>query len=800
MIDSNPDGSKAAAPGASCPRMQRGILAATYALVIAVYVCAAHPGIPLSGRMNAADNYYNLLVQGFRAGQLSLKQEVPPALAQLANPYDPNAYASYREEVGDMSYYKGKLYLYFGATPAVVLFWPYVALTGHYLLQKDAAVIFCLVGFLAGTGLLWALWRRYFAGVSLWVVVAGTLALGLATGVPVMLARSDVYEVSIGCGYALTMLALAAIWKALHESRTRSGWLAAASLAYGLAVGARPSLLFGAVILLAPVAQAWRERRMLLAPLVAATVPIALIGCGLMTYNFLRFDSPFEFGWRYELAGMHQDTAQRFHLRYLWFNFRVYFLEPARWSSRFPFVHDITVPPLPEGHVGEVEHTFAALTNIPLVWLALALPLAWRDRAEPAGWVLRGFAMAAALLFGICALTISLFWSAAIRYEVEFLPALVLLAAVGILSLERALAPISESGRADRPIWRRAVRSGWCLLLGFSVAFNLLACAARCAEWHNDLGAMLERHGKAPEAIGHYEQALRINPDYAEAHNNLGVILMRQGELPQAIGHFEQALGLDPDFADAHYNLGVALFRAGRVPEAIEHSEQALRLKPNDADAHYNLGVALMEQGKMQEAACHWEEALRLKPNYAEAHNCLARASERAGRVQDAMGHYEQALRIKADYADAHNNFGLLLMGQGRPQEAIQHYEQALQIKSDFAEAHYNWGNALLQMDKTPEAISHYELALHLKPDFADAHNNLGNALTQAGRQAEAMEHWEQALRINPNYAEAHYNLGLTLEKLGRTQEAIAHYEQALRIKPDFVEAQNAVARARAVQ
>ena len=69
------------------------------------------------------------------------------------------------------------------------------------------------------------------------------------------------------------MLALAAIWKALHEPERRGWWLAAASLAYGLAVGARPSLLFGAVILLVPVAQAWRERRKIWALLLAATGP-----------------------------------------------------------------------------------------------------------------------------------------------------------------------------------------------------------------------------------------------------------------------------------------------------------------------------------------------------------------------------------------------------------------------------------------------------------------------------------------------------------------------------------------------
>ena len=115
--------------------MQRGILGAVCALVIGVYAYTAHSGFLASSSLNAADTYYNLLVQGFRAGQLNLKKEVPPGLAQLADPYDPDCQCS-AIGVLDLSYYKGKLYLYFGVTPAVVLFWPYVALTGHYLSSK----------------------------------------------------------------------------------------------------------------------------------------------------------------------------------------------------------------------------------------------------------------------------------------------------------------------------------------------------------------------------------------------------------------------------------------------------------------------------------------------------------------------------------------------------------------------------------------------------------------------------------------------------------------------------------------
>jgi tetratricopeptide (TPR) repeat protein len=331
----------------------------------------------------------------------------------------------------------------------------------------------------------------------------------------------------------------------------------------------------------------------------------------------LRFDSPFEFGYRYQLAGDRQIGLQVFSLRYLWFNFRVYFLEPARWSGRFPFVHDIKVSPLPAGH-GPVEQTFGVLTNIPLVWLALAVPLAWRSRSAEARSILRGLLVPVVMLFGIGALTLGLFCYTVGRYEVDFLPALVLLAVIGILSVERTL--------ARQPLRRRAMRWAWSLLLGFSVAFNLFASVERCAMAQNNLGMALQQAGQMQEAIEDWEQAVRLNPDYAEPHSNLGNGLLRTGRLSEAVGQYEQALRIKPDYAETHNNLAVALFRLGRVPEAISHWERALRLKPDYADAHNNLGLALEWLGRTQEAIQHYKQALRIKPDYVQAQSNLARA------------------------------------------------------------------------------------------------------------------------------------------------------------------------------
>jgi tetratricopeptide (TPR) repeat protein len=373
-----------------------------------------------------------------------------------------------------------------------------------------------------------------------------------------------------------------------------------------------------------------------------------------MLYNALRFNNPFEFGQHYQLHAERQMARHFFSLQYLWFNFRVYFLEPVRWTAHSPFVRGIVMPPAPAGH-SVPERPFGVLTNIPLVWLALAVPLAWRSRSEQAGGVLRWFVTAVALLSGICALTVGLFYGACARYEVDFLPGLVLLAVIGILSLERALAPTSESGQADRPVRRRAVRWGWGLLLGFSVAFNLLAGVEYSAELRTVLGSQLFRAGKVSEAIGHYQQALRINPDYAVAHNNLGFALGQAGKLDEAIAHYQQALRINPDYVEAHYNLGMALAQMGKIEEAMAHFEQALRINPDDAEAHNNLGTALARTGKIDEAIAHYEQALRIKPDFAEAHYNLGNALTQGGRVPEAIVQYEQALRIKSDFTQARN-------------------------------------------------------------------------------------------------------------------------------------------------
>ncbi len=141
---------------------------------------------------------------------------------------------------------------------------------------------------------------------------------------------------------------------------------------------------------------------------------------------------------------------------------------------------------------------------------------------------------------------------------------------------------------------------------------------------HNNLGYFLATQGRLPEAIAHFEETLRIRPDYAPAHNNLGAALSQLGRTQEAVPHYRAALESDPQNADAHNNLGVALAGEGHTEEALREFQETLRIHPDNANAHANAGVMLSDLGRRAEALEQFNAALRLDPNHAQARRGLA--------------------------------------------------------------------------------------------------------------------------------------------------------------------------------
>ena len=724
------------------------------ALVIGIYCWSGQPGTLESVSPRAQDSYYNLLVEGFRTGQLNVNRPAPPALAQLPDPYDPaaNSFVWNRDDLCyEMSYYQGKLYLYFGPTAAVVLFWPCVALTGCYLTAKSGVIIFFAVGLITAAGLMYALWRRYFPQTGAWLVVAGILAVGLGTGILEILSSCDVYEVAKSCGFAFVMLALAGIWGALHDQKYEAIWLLLASLAYGLAVASRSSLLFGAIILLVPVvwglyATPGRSWARIARLFTAAVGPIAAVGLGVMLYNDRRFGSPFEFGWHYQLTDNNQHSATQFSFHYLWYNFRFYFLEPMRWAGHFPFLQSIPRPPPPPGYVGIGAPYSGVLLDYPFVWLALAVPLAWKVNAGEKARTLRWFVAVLVSLFVVCALTICLFLIGGSRYQFDFLPALMLLAVIGLFGLERKLAGF--------PNWRPFVRIGCGLLLAYSILFNILAAVEAHASNDFVTANYAFTTGEMSQAVELYQKAVALEPDSADPHRGLGCALDRTGHAGEAVVELQKALEIQPDFAQAYADLAACYLDMGRVDDALVQAREAVELKPASAIYHNTLGICLFQKGSVDEAIAEYQESLTYDPNYATAYSNLGDAFRRQDRLDDAIAQYEKAVQAQPTYAVANNNLAFTFLLKKNATQAVVYYQKTLELQPQFIPAQINlawilasWPDASVRNGQKAVALAEEanRLSGGNQPMILDP---LAAAYAEAGDFPKAVSTAKQALAL----------------------------------------------------
>jgi protein O-mannosyl-transferase len=226
------------------------------------------------------------------------------------------------------------------------------------------------------------------------------------------------------------------------------------------------------------------------------------------------------------------------------------------------------------------------------------------------------------------------------------------------------------------------------------------------AAWmaHNNLGVLLEDSGRTSEAIEHYEQALRLKPDFIDSHNNLGVALAAARRPREAMAEYQRALQLNPNYLSAYLNLGNLLRDTGNPQQAIAEYDQALRIQPSSAEAHNNLGIALAQEGRLSEAMDQCREAVRLNPNYVQAHYDLGLALHRARRYPEEVAEYETALRLQPGFSDARNNLGIVLAETGNLDGAAAQFEEALRFNPNDGKAHANLAVVLRHLGQNEAA------------------------------------------------------------------------------------------------
>ncbi len=330
-------------------------------------------------------------------------------------------------------------------------------------------------------------------------------------------------------------------------------------------------------------------------------------------------------------------------------------------------------------------------------------------------------------------------------------------------------------------------------------------------------------------ALGWFDAALEIDPDYAAAHAgkcavsvaaypitndpvyietaelscamalnlnpNLDVVYTALGDLYTATGHHDKAeeaylgaLSIDPTSAVSLIGLG-EVYRLQQRPEEAEASlRKASGLRPGDWTAYNALGIFLFRSGRYLEAAQQSRNVVALDTTNFKAYDNLGSALLLAGEFPLAEAAFQRALEIRPR-ATTYSNLGLLLYYQGRFDDAVDALRHAVEHAQKDYLTHSNLGDALWSGGDTLAAFNEFAVAETLALDALAVNSNDAFVLmdlawinTMLGRHEEARALIEKSLMLVPEDPYVHYIEGLMFNKNGDDQAAMGALKQAIKL------------------
>ncbi len=206
-------------------------------------------------------------------------------------------------------------------------------------------------------------------------------------------------------------------------------------------------------------------------------------------------------------------------------------------------------------------------------------------------------------------------------------------------------------------------------------------------------------------ALQMFEQAVKLDPDFAMAHAGIATICgmifefrrQEQQWLEKGIVACERAAALDPQLPEAAAARARLFYSQKNFDEAIRCAKLAIERKP-DCDGAYNiLGRVYFASGRFQEAADIAERALEANGDDYNVYVPFALSFERLGQKESARGVLnrfvrvlEQQLEIATDDVRARILLAVQLVATGRGDDARRHLETAITLRPNDSSTLYN--------------------------------------------------------------------------------------------------------------
>lgn len=288
---------------------------------------------------------YKMLAEAFLSGQTYLKEEPSELLKSLKSPYDTNdrksVFSGTEEKyLWDVAYYNQKYFVYFGVCPVLMYYLPYYVLTGTHIKTSVCIYITMFITLIGIFILLRKIIVKWFKNTSLGMYLLLTFMFVNGCGLMSIMGRPDHYSLPILMGIMFSIYGLISWIKASENYKKRYFFFG--SMCMAAIAACRPQLLLTSLFAIPLFKDYFINKDIFkkdkLSKLIAFILPYIVIGILVMLYNYVRFDSPFDFGANYNLT-TNDMTKRGFVLDRIPLGIFYYLFNAPVINLLFPFVH-----------------------------------------------------------------------------------------------------------------------------------------------------------------------------------------------------------------------------------------------------------------------------------------------------------------------------------------------------------------------------------------------------------------------------------------------------------------------------
>jgi tetratricopeptide (TPR) repeat protein len=332
--------------------------------------------------------------------------------------------------------------------------------------------------------------------------------------------------------------------------------------------------------------------------------------------------------------------------------------------------------------------------------------------------------------------------------------------------------------------------------------------------------------GKDREALGAYDKALSVSPDFLPALEGAAELEYQTGS-PHAIARLKRILELRPNDPTSHAMLAALAYKKHDCATAVEHFAQSGQVISSQPAALAEYGACLMDLERAKDAVPVFQQIVTQFPGSPHARYDLAVAQMAAHQGKDAVETLQPLLEANQPDPDVLDLASSAYEIQGNTPKAVALLRQAIvsnpkKIKYyvDFATLSFNHQSFQVGIDmvnvglqRMPKAaplyvargvlyiqLAQYEkgeadfrTAMHLDPSQASGAVAQGMAQIQQSNLGQALTTVESQLKSHPQEAFLYYLKAQILVQKGAPagspefKEAVAAARRATQLKPDFV-------------